>query len=404
MNVKDFFLSLSRLLDLAHPSLANHQLKTAYISWQLGELLNLNKDDLNDLIIAALIHDIGAITLEEKISVRNSSLDDFGTNHHERKGWFIVNNNLKTRKIANAIKYHHRKYSDLKEKYFLAQIIHLADTVERMIDREKEIFMQKMYIKESILKGSGTDFHPKIVDAYTLLHKKEGFWFTLENPNIRTIFSKAPIKKDTVNNIYHYSKLVRDILDFRSPYTVKHSTGVMICAKVIGEVLEFDNDKLKKITLAALLHDIGKLVVPNSILLKNGSLTNKEVYTMKKHAYYTYVFLTEAKFDRDICAWASYHHETPDGNGYPFCLTSEQIPFESRIIAFADIFVALTEDRPYREGLSKEKVESIMRSLIKINSEHKILDVIFDNYQNIFNLIRDEYNHIGDEYKKLLLL
>lgn len=404
MNTMDFFLALSRLLDLAHPNLSDHQIKTAYISWQLGEVLGLDEDQMHNLIMAALIHDIGAIVLEEDEGIHDTFFEDKEDTYHGERAWFIVSKNLNNVEMADAIRFHHTDYSVLGDKNFLSQIIHLADSIERKIDKKIDIFMQSAYVRECVLKGKETEFHPEIVKAYFILEKRESFWFTLENPNLKTLFAKAPIKKEPIDNIYKYSRLVRDILDFRSPYTVRHSTGVMVCAKLISESLEFDSEAVKKITLAGLLHDVGKLVVPDKILLKNGKLNSREVFNIRKHAYYTHAFLEDAQFDSDICKWASYHHERADGSGYPFRLNSEKIPFESKIISFSDIFVALIEDRPYRAGLDKDKVEKIMRSLIVDSDDKLIIDTIFEKYQMLFCFIRDKYVEIGKEYQNLLLI
>lgn len=384
---------------MAHINLANHQMRVAFIVWKLGEILKLSKKDLDNLIVAGLVHDIGAMRVEDKLNILEDDLDN---DNHGEKGWFIFKKNNLEVDVAKIIKNHHKTYKILGEKDFLSQILFFADSIDKNIDKKQSNFFQKDKIFKFLLEGVGVEFHPKVYRAFEKLSRNDSFWFTLEDVNLAFEISKSPIIDEEIKYPYKYARLARDILDFRSPYTVKHSTSVMMCSKVVGEKIGLNDENLKKLLLASLMHDIGKIVVPNEILEKEGPLNPEEVYEIKKHAYYTYQFLVGAQFDEDVVKWASYHHEVPNGNGYPFGFKGEEIPFESRIMAFCDIFVALTEDRPYRKGMDKNKIKEIMLKMAYCDKEVEVVNIIFENYQKIFNLVRDEFDEIGKGYEEFL--
>ena len=102
--------------------------------------------------------------------------------------------------------------------------------------------------------------------------------------------------------------------------------------------------------LAGALHDIGKLMIQNSILKKPARLTDEEYLVMKNHAFYTHEILKNLKGMRDITDWASHHHEKLNGEGYPLGLTAKQLTLEERLMTCVDIYQALTEERPYKNG------------------------------------------------------
>ena len=122
----------------------------------------------------------------------------------------------------------------------------------------------------------------------------------------------------------------------------------------------FDSDKIMKLVIASNLHDLGKLAVPNKILDKQDKLSEDEFSVIKSHTYYTRQALSKIDGFEEITEWASNHHEKLNGDGYPFGMSAEELSFEARLMTCLDIYQALTEERPYREGLAHEKVMSIL--------------------------------------------
>ena len=151
-----------------------------------------------------------------------------------------------------------------------------------------------------------------------------------------------------------------DIVDAKSPFTARHSSRVTEVSLRIAAKLGHDVDELAELKRAALLHDIGKLSVPNSILDKPGPLSADEWETVRLHPYYTQRILEHIRGLERLAFIAASHHERLDGRGYFRGLHGDEIPEPSRILATADIFDALSAPRPYRPALPEEMVLRLM--------------------------------------------
>ena len=154
-----------------------------------------------------------------------------------------------------------------------------------------------------------------------------------------------------------------DVVDAKSPFTFRHSVGVAEAALAISRGLGLPAERVQFVRRAALLHDLGKLRVPNSILDKEGALNGEEFAVVKEHPLLTRKILQRIGAFRELARVAGQHHEKLDGSGYPGRLTGQELSLESRIIAVADVYCALTEERPYREALDLDEVARIMNPL-----------------------------------------
>ncbi|WP_052610300.1 HD-GYP domain-containing protein [Bacteriovorax sp. BSW11_IV] len=140
-------------------------------------------------------------------------------------------------------------------------------------------------------------------------------------------------------------------LDCKDHYTYGHSTRVAFYSLALGRELGLNEEELYELELSALFHDIGKIGVPDSVLLKPTRLTEEEFLQMKAHPTLSYEILKDFEPFGKIAINAKHHHERFDGRGYPDGLKGDEIPFMSRIILIADTFDAMTSTRPYRKGL-----------------------------------------------------
>jgi putative nucleotidyltransferase with HDIG domain len=150
-------------------------------------------------------------------------------------------------------------------------------------------------------------------------------------------------------------------VDAKSPWTYHHSDRTSLIATNMGAVLGFDMAALADLRRVALLHDIGKLAVSNRILDKPGGLTHAEFERVKEHPLFTQWVLERVSCFEDIAAVASAHHERLDGGGYPRGLTAVDLTMPMRVLAVADVYEALTAERPYREALSDEDALDLIR-------------------------------------------
>lgn len=165
-------------------------------------------------------------------------------------------------------------------------------------------------------------------------------------------------------------------IDIKDHYTNGHSFRVADCARKIAQRLGYDDTKVENVYNIALLHDIGKIAVPDTILNKPGKLTSEEYAMIKQHAKYGYDILKEIESFPELALGAGYHHERIDGAGYPFGKSGEEIPYVARIIAVADTFDAMNSTRPYRKKMPKEEIVAELKRVSGTQLEPEIVDVL----------------------------
>jgi HD-GYP domain-containing protein (c-di-GMP phosphodiesterase class II) len=153
---------------------------------------------------------------------------------------------------------------------------------------------------------------------------------------------------------------ISQLLDERDHYTAVHSTSVAELAVAIGRKLGLPQRQLESIDVAARVHDIGKVAVPDSILLKAGPLTDEEWVEMKRHPVISAELIEGLEIYASVADAVRHEHEHWDGTGYPSGLVGEAIPLISRIICAADVYDALVTDRPYRKAFSPAKAHDIV--------------------------------------------
>ncbi len=156
-------------------------------------------------------------------------------------------------------------------------------------------------------------------------------------------------------------RAIINAIDAKDSYTCGHSDRVASFAKSIAAQMGFDPKECEKVYMSGLLHDVGKIGIPDSILSKPGKLTDEEFDTVKKHPEIGFHILKHLKPLEYVLPGVLHHHEAVCGMGYPAGLIGEAIPIYGRILAVADAYDAMTSDRPYRRGMPSERAESILR-------------------------------------------
>jgi putative nucleotidyltransferase with HDIG domain len=227
---------------------------------------------------------------------------------------------------------------------------------------------------------AGTWFEPRLAAAFARVAERPQFWEKLRSDEIHTeIFALEPAQeRSRVDEEYldDVAAAFAQVIDSKSPYTSGHSERVTLFADVIAEELGFDPSSRRWLKRAALLHDIGKLGVSNSILDKPGKLDPDEWAAMQKHSELGEAILSRIAAFQDIAAVAGSHHERLDGKGYPRGLKETEIPLATRIVTTADIFDALTADRPYRPAMPVNKALAIMREMLGTALDPICLDAL----------------------------
>ena len=211
---------------------------------------------------------------------------------------------------------------------------------------------------------SGTWFDPELAAVFERVSARPSFWDALNGGDLQgVIYELEPARHMTVVDGDYLDDIASgfaQVVDSKSPYTSGHSERVTLYTDMIAEELGFDPERRRWLKRAALLHDIGKLGVSNTILDKPGKLNAAEWAAMKRHAAHTETILSRISAFHELAPIAAAHHERLDGGGYPKGLRGGEIALESRILAVADIFDALTADRPYRVAMPVPKALSIM--------------------------------------------
>ncbi|MBL4699464.1 MAG: HD domain-containing protein [Phycisphaerales bacterium] len=149
----------------------------------------------------------------------------------------------------------------------------------------------------------------------------------------------------------------------RDTATIEHSHRVAALAKKVGEELGFDKQTLSNLFLASLVHDIGKVGIPDAILFHHGRLDDEQMAAMRDHVELAVTMLLEIPGTDDIARLVAQHHESPDGSGYPHGISGDQIDPAAAALRVADIFTAITEDRVYHDAMSTDEAIEAMRKL-----------------------------------------
>jgi putative nucleotidyltransferase with HDIG domain len=214
-------------------------------------------------------------------------------------------------------------------------------------------------------RRSGRWFDPELVKAAVFQSNSGMLWSGLDSEDLlRKVgllepeFRRASATEDSIDKI---CAAFAEVIDAKSPFTYRHSREVADTAVEIGRWLGMNPKSLNQLRRAALLHDIGKLSVPNSVLEKPGELTNDEWRSVKKHPYYTLEILKRIPGFERLSEDAAAHHERLDGTGYWRGWKGDQLSRFTRIVAVADVFDALHAKRPYRDGFPMDKVFEILR-------------------------------------------
>src|SRR5574344_118457 len=204
--------------------------------------------------------------------------------------------------------------------------------------------------------------------------------------------SKNKIVKDLSELFYKTIKSIAHALDAKDKYTHGHSIRVTVYSLALAKALKLPDDVLEEIETAGLLHDIGKIAIPEKILSKPGKLTDEEFAIIKTHPELAEKIVDSIDKLKLISNWLKCHHERYDGKGYPAGLKGEEIPISARIIAIADTYDAMTSSRSYRAALSHETA---------INEIKNCAGSQFDpNLANLFVSISDEIEQIKNNPNK----
>ncbi len=211
-------------------------------------------------------------------------------------------------------------------------------------------------------KRSGQWFDPALVDALGAVRHDAGFWASLAEPDLAAIEPPDRVLIAEEDRLDRIADGFAAIIDAKSPWTHLHSDRARAIVIGIGTLLGLEPAELRALSRAARLHDIGKLAISNRILDKPERLTDAEFAKIREHPLVTERILRRVPGFEGLSPLASAHHERLDGSGYPYGLTSTELTMPMRVLAIADVYEALTAERPYRSAYRADAALVIIRS------------------------------------------
>ncbi|MGG7518574.1 HD-GYP domain-containing protein [Allorhizobium undicola] len=408
--------ALSRALDLTEGQPAGHCIACCYIGTAIGAKLGMSGEELRDLYYTLMLKDLGCSSNAARIASlfdaddisfkRNFKLVDGSLSQVMR---FLAKNTAanagpirRMKRLVNAMRQsgeatveiirtrcengaaiaRQMRFSpavgagihDLDEHFdggghplgkkgedihIFARIALLAQVVEVFFrDAGPEAALRE------VVKRSKTWFDPRVVEAFCDVAGRRAFWQQLASDDLEAIvLSQEPGEQAIMADEDYLDDIAAGfarVIDAKSPFTSGHSQRVADFADMIGDQMGFTDMRRRKLRRAALLHDIGKLGVSNSVLDKNGPLSPEEWGTMRRHAEFSEKILSHVAAFAEMAIIGGSHHERLDGKGYPRGLKGAEINLDTRIVSTADVFDALTADRPYRAAMSTDDAMTIL--------------------------------------------
>lgn len=400
VDLRQMVAAIENAVSLVGMNDTNHGKRVGYIALQMANHLGFTDEEKSFVFELGLLHDCG-VSSEYIHNNLTNQFDWEGSQLHCDTGYTLLKDFKPLSKLATPIRYHHTHWNRLKTLPLsdmdkrMANLIFLSDRVDVTAAAflNSDILVHTDDIKDVIRIKTNDFFDPELVECFINVSSTEAFWLSLEDRHInRFAWDMANLgfeRKLSMDELKHLSEIFAYIIDQKSAFTARHSFGVAKTARYLAEQVGLTDFETDKVEVAAYLHDIGKLHVPDAILEKPGKLTRFEQACMNQHSYETYEILRQVNGLEDIAEWAAYHHENCKGTGYPFHPPQAKLTIHARIIAVADVFQALIQDRPYRKGM---QIDQVLNILTRMSDEEKldrqIVETVLKNAATVYKIAR----------------
>ncbi len=408
--------ALSHALDLTEGQPQGHCIRACWIGTHIGKAINLAPAELSDLYYTLLLKDLGCSSnaaricqlyltndqqfkadfklidgslsqalrfvlshtgLQSGMAERFRAVVNIMKNGGEisreliearcQRGADIARQMGFSEKVANAIQHLDEHWDGRgKPEGIAARKIPTAAQIA-LLAQVADVFHTaagKQAAISEIESRSGSWFAPDLVEVFIALADWDGLWEPLTSPQLQAhVLGLEPgnnIRLCSDEDLDRVAQGFAMVIDSKSPFTRGHSDRVAVFTDLIAEELGQTPERRRWLRRAALLHDIGKLAISNTILDKPAKLTDEEFAVIKTHPAHSAAILKDVTAFADMADIAGGHHERLDGKGYPNNLKGDEISFDTRIVTTADVFDALTADRPYRKAMSPVQAFAIM--------------------------------------------
>jgi HD-GYP domain-containing protein (c-di-GMP phosphodiesterase class II) len=405
----DLVAPVAKTVDMMCPAVADHHMEVAYLAFRICEELDLPAQETCDIAIAGALHDIGAFSLDERLDLLE--FEDDKPTEHSVAGYVLLREFPPFAALAPMIKYHHVPWENGKGAMQNGEpvprgshLLHIADRVAVLIPKEKDVLGAVGGICETIAGRSGDVFVPEFVDAVLRLAKRDHIWLEATSDSVEPILRRnlgQQMHELDADELMAFSRMMCKVIDFKSEFTATHTSGLAATALALARILGFSEDECRMMQMAAYLHDLGKLAVPAEILEKPAKLTDDEWPLMRSHVYYTYKVLDPIDSFETVASWSSLHQERLDGSGYPFGYSAENIPKGARVMAVADVFTAITEDRPYRKGMQEQEARDTLRNMAERNElDADIVGTVLEHFDELSDVRARAQEQAIEEYRE----
>jgi putative nucleotidyltransferase with HDIG domain len=374
--LQEMILALSSALDFVGIEDICHGKRVAFMAAECARHAGWPQEEIEHVLILGLLHDCGVSSSH----VHQHLVEEWDWVHsleHASRGAELLAATRLLGGYAEEVRHHHVHWQqlqvmDLPEAVMRhANLIYLVDRVDALRaqhQRDQGGIVSASHWGELIAEHADAEFEASLCLLFMHVSGNEAFWMHQELDALEDYF--ASWSHDGTSMVVDYETLLElalmfaNIVDSKSAFTYHHSLGVKAVAALLAESLHLEPQERESVILAALLHDLGKLRVEDAILEKPGPFDAQERLLMHRHCFDTWQLLKRISGFEEIARIAGMHHETLDGQGYPRGLAAEQVPRAARLIAVADVFQALVQNRPYRQPMSLAEAIEVMTRLV----------------------------------------
>jgi len=399
VTLKQMILVIHRTINSVDKRLLNHGEQVAYIMLNLLKAEgNYSDEEIRKICTISIFHDIGAYKVAEIDKL--VEVDTTNPFDHAVYGALFIKYFSPLSDLYNIVLTHHFTFKYFKDKHINVMckeglLLNFADYIDR-------VYLNKNAFTKDYIEDNKDNYLKEHIDLFVEADRKFDFLSKLLNGSYEEeLHSFFETKILTREEVISYSKMLAYSIDFRSEATVKHTILVEAISYQIAKLCRLDEENLTRIRVASVLHDIGKMGIPKEILEKPGKLTLDEFEIIKSHAIIGYNILSDLNID-DIRDIGTLHHEKLDGTGYPFGLKGQEITIEMRIVAIGDIVSALLGARSYKEEFNKEKIITILGTMVDSNKiDSRIVNLFINNYDFIINEALNQSSDLMNTYLNL---
>ncbi|NTV96289.1 MAG: HD domain-containing protein [Thiobacillus sp.] len=375
VDLREAICCLTEALNLVGVDERQHGERVACMATETARVLGWDAARLSDLFHASLLHDCGVSSTRVHTKLV-SELDWAGSERHCKIGAAYLRSFRPLAHLAPVIRWHHTHWDALSgnaevdaDTARMSNLIYLVDRADALLAQYRAGGDQAAFdrIRDKLAGLSGRFFAPELVEAFMACSRGEAFWLALDPLDVAEYVAHfdnpEPPRIEDDRDLHDLARIFAHIVDAKSPYTYEHSRGVARLAVRLARRDGLPEARVSQVEIAGLLHDLGKLGVPDEILESSAPLDHDSRAIMHRHSYDTFRILHRIHGMEEIADWAGCHHETLIGDGYPFQYGAGQLSREARIIAVADVFQALAQDRPYRKGMAPAEVLAILERM-----------------------------------------